>query len=262
MTPPHDRQNSLKDRTAIVTGATSGIGRAVALQLAQEGCNIVAVGRNAERLASLEHEILQHTGVLALQLDVCREADMAVMASKTLDRFGRIDILVASAGIARAATRKIPVPFSQLPLEEWNEVIDTNLHGLFLSNRAVLPAMKTQREGDIINLSSFPAGVSGQPFAASYSASKFGVIGLSESLQEEVRQFGIRVQTVLPGPTDTPIFGQKAAARFGSLMRVQEVAEAIVHLAKLPRDTTMSTVIVKSVAKKERISKKSRISNK
>ena len=233
----------LNNQVAIVTGATSGIGRAICLVMAEAGAQVVAVGRSAERLSEVGERL---PNGLTLQLDVRSEADMTEMANCTIDRFGRIDILVASAGIAKSPSRKIPTPLAQLPEAEWQEVIETNLNGVFLSNRAVLPAMIQQHSGNILNISSFPAGLSGQPYASAYSASKFGVRGLSEALQEEVRGYGIRVQILLPGPTDTAIFGDSAAARFGPLMPVEHVAEVALKLLSLPSDTTMPAVVVRS----------------
>ena len=253
-TPGRSPGNVLEDRVAVVTGATSGIGRAVAGVLAGEGARIVAVGRNAERLAGVEESLRQTGDVLALRLDVRSESDMAKMAARTLDRFGRIDILVAAAGIGRSSRpeRTVPAPVAQLPPAEWGDVIESNLYGVFLANRAVLPAMIAQRGGDILNVSSFPAGFQGQPFAAAYSASKFAVAGLTEALQEEVRAFGIRVRALFPGPTDTPIFGEAASKRFGPLMTPGEVAEAAVFLLSQPLDSTTPEAVVHARGTTER----------
>ena len=151
---------------------------------------------------------LQQTGVEAIgfALDVRNENDMELMARGAVERFGRIDALVASAGLLRAGR---PHLVQNTPTAEWDVVMDTNLRGVFLSNRAVLPVMTTQGYGVIINLSS-TSGRRGLAYDAAYCASKFAVIGFSEALREEVRRHGVNVHVLLPGPVDTPIWKQNA----------------------------------------------------
>ena len=142
----------LAGRVVIVTGAGSGIGRATCGALARSGATIVAVGRTLARLRETLEHVERNAGgsfrSLPLPLDVRLEDDMAGMAHRTLEEFGRIDALIASAGVLRA-TRKGPTPIVDLPLEEWRAVLDTNLRGTFLSNRAVVPVMTRQKSGDI-----------------------------------------------------------------------------------------------------------------
>ncbi|MBD0347269.1 MAG: SDR family oxidoreductase, partial [Coleofasciculus sp. Co-bin14] len=176
----------LEGKVSIITGAGSGIGRACAKLLFSKKSKVVLVDINPDNLAHLAAE-LQDIGdannILSLPLNVCNESDMAQMASQTVDRFERIDHLVASAGILRVdGVLKTTVETS---LEDWQKVIQTNLTGTFLSDRAVLPTMIAQKQGDIINISSV-SGRQGRAFDAAYCASKFGIIGLSESLAEEV----------------------------------------------------------------------------
>jgi NAD(P)-dependent dehydrogenase (short-subunit alcohol dehydrogenase family) len=177
---------------------------------------------------------------------------MAEMASQTLERFGRIDHLIASAGILRVGgTLKTTLETS---LEEWQAVLQTNLTGTFLSNRAVLPSMIEQKQGDIINISSV-SGRQGRAFDAAYCASKFGIIGLSESLAQEVSSYGIRVQTILPDAVDTPFWDQNGPNSIKAPLKLppERVAELIVHLITLPRDTFMlNPVIAPFKARKKR----------
>lgn len=238
----------LEGQVAIVTGGSAGLGRATCLALAREGAKIVVVGRNPKRLTETVMLIHEHgwssTRALALPLDVRSEADMEEMAQRTLEEFGRIDILVNSAGILRAASAGVRMA-SQLSLGEWAEVIDTNLRGTFLSNRAVLPAMLEQRSGNIVNLSSI-AGRAGMAFDTPYSASKFGVVGLSEALAQEVRSEGVRVQVLLPGPFETELLNRRwpgATAKPGAFPPASRVADMIVHLVTLPADTRLVTPV-------------------
>jgi len=233
----------LRDRVAIVTGASSGIGRATTVALGRAGAKVVAVGRDTTRLAGTAAAVMACGGTdpLLLALDVRLESDMQEMACATLARHGRIDILVASAGIGRAdASRLIPVPVARLSTAEWDAVIGTNLRGVFLSNRAVLPAMLDAGAGEILNVGSARAGVHGTPYAAAYAASKRAVVAFSECLAEEVAPAGIRVQVVQPDLVRSPIlkdsiYGTDAHAT----LDVEEVANLILDMLALPDDAVL-----------------------
>lgn len=252
------RNGRFKGQVAIITGGSSGIGRATCLSLAKEGADIVVVGRNAARVTEAIKEIERETNgaaALGLVLDVRKEQDMEEMARRTLDRFGRVDILIASAGIARGSSSKrvLPYPVAQMPTQEWDEVLDTNLKGVFLSNRAVLPSMIRQRKGSIINISSAHGGQHGYPYASAYCASKFGVVGFSESLAEEVKQFGIKVQVVLPGATETPILGKgDTAVGFGRSLPPVRIGEFIIYLLTLPSDTVLINPVIAPLQSRHR----------
>jgi NAD(P)-dependent dehydrogenase (short-subunit alcohol dehydrogenase family) len=228
-------------KIAIVTGGSSGIGRAICLLLAREGASVVVVGRDRTRVDQTVAEIARSSisqGVLGLQLDVGSEEDIEEMRRQTLERFGQIDILVASAGIMRATQTKRSLPYSvaTMPVQEWDEVIGTNLRGVFLSNRAVLPTMLKQQRGWIVNIASSRGGLYGNPYASAYCASKFGVIGLSEALAEEVSASGIKVYVVLPDVVDTPILGTVGKLRLGAALSPSRVADLVGSLLTLPDD--------------------------
>jgi NAD(P)-dependent dehydrogenase (short-subunit alcohol dehydrogenase family) len=230
----------LSGQVAIVTGGASGIGEATCRALKARGARVVAVDVSP---AKLEERRRNGGCDEALALDVRREEEMERMARETLERFGRIDILVASAGILRG-TGSTPRPLANVSLDEWEQVIETNLRGTFLSNRAVLPAMLKQRRGNIVNISSV-SGLKGRAFDAPYCASKFGVIGMSESLAEEVRNSGIRVQIVLPDAVDTPMWDQNGPVpRPPNAVSPERVAEVIVYLLAQPADTVIPSVVV------------------
>jgi len=247
----------LQDKVSIVTGAASGIGRACVKTLLTAGSKVVLVDRNAGALEEVvaELEDSHPQDLLSLCLSVTSEDEMAAMASETVGRFGRIDILVAAAGILRlGGTLKT---ISDTPLSEWNAIIETNLTGTFLSNRAVLPVMIEQKQGDIVNLSS-TSGRQGRPFDGPYSASKFGIIGLSESLAEEVSAHGIRVQTVLPDAVATPLWDQNgsAAIKPAQALPPERVADLILYLVSLPRDTFLLNPVLAPFKSRKKRSRK------
>jgi NAD(P)-dependent dehydrogenase (short-subunit alcohol dehydrogenase family) len=223
----------LEGRSVIVTGASGGIGSACAKLFAANGAKLTLVDRDEGRLSALAAEI--GADALALALDVSSEADMAQMASRALQRFGCIEALVAAAGILR--TRGAPRTVVDTSYEEWRTVIEVNLTGTFLSNRAVLAAMLEQGYGDIVNVSS-TSGREGRAFDAPYAASKFGIVGLSESLAEEVGRRGIRVQTLLPDAVRTALWDQSGttALKPPHMLSPDRVAEFVLYLITLPRD--------------------------
>lgn len=241
-----ERDAALKEKVSIITGASGGIGLACAKLLFSKKSKVVLVDINQEKLESAIAE-LENLGIsdniLSLQLNVCNEADMTQMVTQTLNRFGRIDNLVACAGILRLGSTLKTV--LETPLDEWQKVIQTNLTGTFLSNRAVLPTMIEQKQGDILNISS-TSGRQGRAFDAAYCASKFGIIGLSESLAEEVSSYGIRVQTILPDAVDTGFWDQNgpSSVRPPYALPPERVAECILHLLTLPRDTFLLNPVI------------------
>jgi NAD(P)-dependent dehydrogenase (short-subunit alcohol dehydrogenase family) len=220
------------------------------LALARAGAHLVVVARGQVRVDAVLEELEQinpQRSHLGLALDVRGERDMEQMAQLTLHRFSRIDILVACAGIGKgtSSSRLIPYSVAQMPLEEWAEILDTNLKGVFLSNRAVLPAMIAQRRGDIVNIVSSRGGTAGQPYAAAYCASKFGVVGLSDTLAAEVGSHGIRVQLLFPDAMDTPLL--KGSPLVSLCLSLESVADLIVYMVTLPDDCVLQRPIIAPV---------------
>lgn len=250
----HEQRVRLCGKTAIVTGATSGIGRSVCLSLAGAGVSVAVVGRDQARLADTVAALREagsrggdQARVIGMALDVRNEDDMKEMAAKALGHFGRIDMLVASAGILRSEDAR-PAMLVDTPSAEFDTVLATNLRGVFLANRAVLPAMIEKRSGTIVNVSSLSGRVA-LPMDGPYCASKFAVLGLTQSLAEEVRGYGIRVQSVLPGNTDTPIWRQnRLLPKAAHVVPVERVAEVIVTMLASPGDVVWPEVLVAPLA--------------
>ena len=231
----------LSGRVVIITGAAGGIGGATARVLAAKGAKLVLVDRAQAALDTLVSGLA--TDCLTLVADVSSEAEMDGMAAAALTRFGAIDALVTTAAILRVGEGMRTL--AQTTFAEWRKIIDVNLTGTFLSNRAVLPAMLAQGRGDIINLSS-TSGRNGRALDGPYSASKAGIIGLSESLSEEVSREGIRVQTLLPDAVDTGLWSQSGgtALKPRNMLSPDRIGEIICYLLALPRDTYLLNPVV------------------
>ena len=246
-----DPESGLDGRVALVTGASSGIGQAACLALAAWGAAVAAVGRDKGRLRTTLDGISKANPAgpapLGLTLDVRDEADMKIMLDETLERFGRVDVLVACAGTSktRGAARLVPHPAAKLPAADWDEILDTNLKGTFLSNRAVLPHMIARRRGEILNISSSPGGVRGQAFAPAYCASKFAVTALSQSIAEEAAPYGVRVQVLFPDAIDTPLLHSSTLPeKLGRPLPPSRVADLIVYMLTLPQDTRLISPLI------------------
>jgi len=186
----------LKDQTAIVTGGGRGIGRTIALTLAREGANVLVCGRHREGLESTAQEIEQLARRSSVVVaDVSQESQVAAVVESALQSFGRIDILVNNAGVAGPTA-----PVTNVTRKEWDEVLAVNLTGAFLCAKAVIPHMIQQQSGRIVNISSI-AGKRAYALRSPYAASKWGIIGLSATLAQELGPHNIQVNAICPGPT-------------------------------------------------------------
>lgn len=234
---------------AIITGASSGIGRATALALAERGLRLSLLARSEGALSETADEAKQRgaSDVRHFVCDVRDEAAVDAAVKATLDSFGHVDVLINSAGLS------LNGEVDGYSLEDWRAVTDTNLTGTFLTCRAVLPAMKRQGGGQIINISS-GAGRNGIKEMAAYCASKFGVIGFTESLALEVRNRNIRVSVLLPGSVATDfsrVARRAGGARteapkdIGYSMTAEEVASVIGAMLEQPAQAWMSEVTLR-----------------
>lgn len=236
---------------AIITGASRGIGRATALALARRGARLSLFARSESLLAEAVNQAKQlgASDAVAFVCDLRDESQVESAVTSTLRHFGRIDILVNNAGLS------LNGEVDGYSLADWSTVIDTNLRGVFLTCRAVLPAMKKQGNGQIINISS-GAGRNGIRGMAAYCAAKFGVIGFTEALGLEVRNLNIRVSVVLPGSTATDFSNTarrrtaqvqeaEAGRSIGYAMTPEEVAGAILAVLEQPAQAWMSEVVLR-----------------
>jgi NADP-dependent 3-hydroxy acid dehydrogenase YdfG len=236
----------LRGRVALVTGASSGIGEAAARALAAEGVNVVVAARRAEKLAQLVAELGGEA--FAVSGDVAVEADAFAMVAQTVERFGRIDILVNSAGMIDAGG------LETLTLDQWRRVIEVNLMGTIYCCKAAQPHMQAQQSGDVINISS-TAGRRAAGLMGAYSTSKFGLTGFTESIRQEMGAYGVRVAIVEPGATQTEVAAgiadpawRQAMAKHVSregVMQPGDIAEAIMFILHLPRRANVSQILIR-----------------
>ena len=190
----------LEGKVALITGGASGIGRNTADLFAGEGAGIALADVNSEGMDEAAHELVHHeVAVECIEVDVTSKESVQDAVRQVKNAFGRIDVLVNCAGIYNET------PFDELPLEEWERTMSVNLTGSFLFAQAVTPIMKDQGSGCIVNLASLAGQVGGVVAGADYSASKAGVISLTRSLSKRLGPFGIRVNSISPGPCESPM---------------------------------------------------------
>ncbi len=192
----------LKDKVAIITGSARGMGKEFAVRFAREGakvtvCDILSCESTAKEVKALGGE------VLALKTDVTSEKDTVEMARKTAEKFGRIDVLVNNAAVfGNLELKNFIKPFDQIPVEEWDKLMAVNVKGIFLCCKAVVPYMKKQKQGKIINIASTVA-FSGAPSFLHYTTSKGAVVSMTRGLARGLGEFNINVNAIAPGLTMT-----------------------------------------------------------
>ncbi|MEH7502735.1 3-ketoacyl-ACP reductase [Neobacillus drentensis] len=221
--------SSLNGKTALITGAGRGIGRAIAIALAKEGINLGMIGLNMSNLEKVAAELAQFdVKVSAATADVTDLESVTHAVEHIKSDLGPIDILINNAGIAKFGG------FLELTPEEWEKIIQVNLMGVYNVTRVVLPGMIERKSGDIINISS-SAGQKGAPVTSAYSASKFAVLGLTESLMLEVRKHNIRVTALTPSTvvTDLAIDTNLVSGNEENVMHPEDLAELVLASLKL-----------------------------
>lgn len=229
----------LKDRIAIVTGASSGIGWEIAKTLAAEGAVTILAARSREKLKQLAAEIEAAGGsAFALPTDVTQEDQVERLFAEVQQRYGRVDLLVNNAGIADHT------PTVSLSLARWREVLDANLTSVFLCSRAGMRAMQPNRRGRIINIGSISAKVPRNDTAA-YTASKFALEGLTRSMALDGREHGIAVSMLHPGSTVSSLVPGVTDKPRPKTMMPQDVARVVLVMASLPDDVNLfeSTIL-------------------
>ncbi len=240
---------ALTGKVAMVTGGGTGIGEAAALALAASGANVVITGRRKERLDEVVAAIEAAGGrALSVRSDVSEEADAFGAVEATIAAFGRLDIIVNSAGVNEAGG------IQSLDLDGWRKVIDINLWGTIYTCKAAVPYMQASGSGDIINISS-TAGRRGVGLFASYTTSKHGVNGFTESIRQELGGSNIRVSVIEPGATETDIASSVTDPKWAEMMqahvsrdgamKASDIAEAILFIASLPRRANVSQILIR-----------------
>jgi 3-oxoacyl-[acyl-carrier protein] reductase len=234
---------SLAGKLAVVTGGGRGIGLAIARRLGELGAAIVVTGRAQTTLENAVREI-RKAGVRceAMACDVTRWDHVQRLAERVKEVFGKLDVLVNNAGIG-----SFTAPLHEMEITEWDAVLNTNLRGVFYCIRAFAPMLIAGGRGDIVNISSL-AGKNALPGGAAYSASKWGLNGLSYSVAEELRKYKIRVSVVCPGSTDTEL-SPHAGKDTSRMLQPEDVAACVALIVSQPERAFTSEVLLRPTQK-------------
>jgi NAD(P)-dependent dehydrogenase (short-subunit alcohol dehydrogenase family) len=232
------------NKVAVVTGAGSGVGRSVTIELAKRGYAVALIGRREALLKETAALAGTSATLLPVRCDVAVESDVTAMAAKVREKLGDPTVLVNSAGINVAARS-----LADLSADDFRKVLDANLTGTFLCVHAFLPAMRQGGEGTIVNVIS-DAGLSANPISgAAYTASKFGMTGLTETINVEERKNGIRACAIFPGEINTPLLDKRAvppsAEARAKMLQAEDVAAAVMLAIDLPHRATVEKVLLR-----------------
>ncbi len=239
---------SISEKVILITGASSGIGAALARELGKAGARLMIGARRTDRLAALKQEVEAAGGTIAMRaLDVTRRQDMEDFVRAALDAYGRVDVIVNNAGVMPLSL------MNALKVEEWDRMIDVNIRGVLHGIAAVLPVMNAQGGGQIINVSSI-GGLYVVPTAAVYCATKYAVRAISDGLRQENRQ--IRVTCVYPGVVESeladtitdPVAAEAMVSYRNIALKPEAIAAAIRHVIDQPADVDTSEIVVRPTA--------------
>ena len=224
---------SLKSQTVLVVGASSGIGRSIALHFAREGANVMASARRQDRLEDLQGELAQENIDIGISIaDASNASAMEELVARTVEQFEKIDILVYASG-----TNTLDRAMGKLSVRTWDDVICVNLNGAYYATRAVLPAMRVRKGGHLIYIASI-SGLVPDLSGAAYQASKRGMLGMAHAIRVEEKENGIRTCVICPGLVDTEILEKRPVKpppeMLAKALQAEDVAEAVLFAAKLP----------------------------
>jgi 3-oxoacyl-[acyl-carrier protein] reductase len=220
--------NSLAGKIALVTGAGRGIGRAVAIKLAQSGCRVILTARTLDQLEQVQQEIATLGGeAVCIAADLTRDEEIAQLVAESEKCWEPADILINNAGWGKRA------PIVKGRQEDWDQTFRLNLRAPMILTKALLPPMIEKGNGAVINIGSI-SGKTGEANGAAYSASKFGLIGFTQSLYEEVREYGIKVAVILPGFVDTPLIPPNRQLDRSKMIQPMDVAQTVHFILTSP----------------------------
>ncbi len=213
--------NTLAGKVALVTGAGRGIGKAISLLLAESGCRVVLASRSRDQLDAVAATIEKNKGeAFSVPTDLTRDDDIHRLVGLVREKWSSVDILINNAGWGKKA------PVVRAKIEDWDETLRVNLRAPMLLAHLLVPDMVSKGEGAVVNIGSI-SGKSGEANGSAYSASKFGLIGFTQSLYEEVRESGIKVAVILPGFVDTPLIPPNRQLDRSKMIRAEDVAQAV-----------------------------------
>lgn len=220
---------NIRETVALVTGASSGIGTAIVQTLAAEGASVVLAARDEKKMREIAASLPKGAQSLVIPTDVGDEEQVRRMVERTVERFGKIDLLVNNAGFG------IFKPVTELTAEEFDSVIRVNLRGPFLCMKYALPHMYKRSSGTVVTISSV-AGRHGFAGGSAYCSSKFGIMGLTECVFQEARSNNVRIVTICPGSVDTAFFDEAhtTAPNRETILKPEDVAETVMLALALP----------------------------
>jgi NADP-dependent 3-hydroxy acid dehydrogenase YdfG len=236
----------LEGKVALVTGGGSGVGAAIAQQLAQAGAQVVVVGRRAEQLQAACDTITSGTAARPIVADVAERAQVAALVEQVVSEFGRLDLLINNAGVNIPERR-----LDQLSDENWDYLMTVNATGAFNMIQAVLPQMRAQGDGLIINISSISGRRASTLAGAAYSASKHAMNALSKVVSQEEEQHGVRSTIISPGDINTPLLDKRpvpvSADQRAKILQPDDIAAAVLFVAMLPAHVSVPELVIKPV---------------
>jgi short-subunit dehydrogenase len=216
---------NLQGKVALVTGAGRGIGKAIAVSLAKSGCRLILAARTREQLDDVAKTIGNEAVVIPT--DLTRDDELDRLVEQSSKAWGSVDILINNAGWGKRA------PVMRANVQDWDQTLRLNLRAPMILAQKLLPAMVAKGEGAVINIGSV-SGKSGEANGAAYSASKFGLIGFTQSLYEEVKEYGIKVAVILPGYVDTPMIPPVKNLDRSKMIQAADVAQAVLYILNAP----------------------------
>jgi 3-oxoacyl-[acyl-carrier protein] reductase len=216
---------NLQGKVALVTGAGRGIGKAIAVSLAKSGCRLILAARTREQLDDVAKTIGNEAVVIPT--DLTRDDELHRLVEQSSKTWGGVDVLINNAGWGKRA------PVIRANVEDWDQTLRLNLRAPMILAQKLVPGMIAKGEGAVINIGSV-SGKSGEANGAAYSASKFGLIGFTQSLYEEVREYGIKVAVILPGYVDTPMIPPVKNLDRSKMIQAADVAQAVLYILNAP----------------------------
>ena len=243
MASTNSKDPALANKVAVVVGGGRGIGRATARRLASEGASLIVAARTASELSEVVAEIVSKGGhAISKIVDVTRAEQLQALADEVSEEFGRVDILVNSAGASLIAS------LEDTAESDWDIILETNLKGPYLCTRAFLELLRASEGGQVVNIAS-KVGLTGYRLVSAYTASKAGLIGFSRALAQELRDEGIRVLVICPGPVDT-LMRWEATPNLDPKMALaaDTVADTVLFLVTLDGHTAMNEIVLEAIA--------------
>ena len=227
----------IHSKTAIVTGASSGLGRAISEALIDEGAKVYGLARNYDAL----HEVQKTLGnaFIPVSMDISQEKTVEKWISNTFSETSAPDILINNAGVGSFGK------IDEMPIEEWSNMVNSNLHGMYAITSKIVKLMKGKKDcSHIVNIGSI-LGITTRSEGAAYSATKFGIVGFSEALSKELREYNIKVSCLNPGSIDTEFFKSSGIEPHRNMLQPKDIAATLVHILKTPDNMLISDMTIR-----------------